>query len=186
MLQRAYIKRNTTLFYKQSKYNLLRESSEGFSALIVLLTSLDVLLPHPGEELTDERKHRAKRVWDKVTGLIGYFNLSPPRVLDLILEVASSQVAAHWRFFLDLLLLSPWGTSAREVGPKEYTTRTDESWLKSEVDSISHVLDPGGDRNLAQVLGVKLGFYQVNTNITFMDGTTLTSSDTMVEIHPPD
>lgn len=96
-------------------------------------------------------------------GLIGYFNLSPPRVLDLILEVASKHVAAHWRFWLDLLRCSPWGSgesSGKGKGKgKEKALR--EDWVDEEVRRVGEVLDWDGDRVLAQVLGVKFGFYQV-------------------------
>lgn len=158
-LQRSHVKRSTTLFYKQSKYNLLRESSEGFSALIVLLTSTDSLSPTYRSETSKGRSLRAKRVWDKIMALIGYFNLSPPRVLDIILDIASCQVAAHWRFFLDLLRCSPWGSTALPDGKGKQ--KAVDSWLDDEVDEIKDALAKGGDRVLSQVLGVKFGFFQV-------------------------
>jgi THO complex subunit 2 len=168
ILQRAYVKRNTTLFYKQSKYNLLRESSEGFSGLIVLLTGPDALSDHIDEESDAEVRRRASRVWSKIMGLIGYFNLSPPRVLDLILEVSSKHVAAHWRFWLELIRCSPWGagekSGAKGKGKgkgKGKERAVDSGWAEEEVENISEVLQWDGDRVLAQVLGVKFGFYQV-------------------------
>ena len=161
LLHRAMVKRNTALFYKQSKFNLLRESSEGFSGLIVLLTGPDAL----ASDTTDEqRKDRAKRVWGKVMSLIGYFNLSPPRVLDIILEIMSCHVAEHWRFFLGLLRCSPWGAGA--MGPegmgkgKEKAVGSDSA--AEELRGIPESLEAQGDRVLAQVLGVKFGFYQVS------------------------
>lgn len=161
-LQRAYVKRNTTLFFKQSKYNLLRESSEGFSGLIVLLTGPDALLRHsPGEETEVSRKKRAERVWAKVMGLIGYFNLSPPRVLDIVLEIASCHVAVHWRFFLDLLRCSPWGVTAVDVKGKGKEKAANAPWIEADLQDIIEAMADGGDRVLGQVLGVKFGFYQV-------------------------
>lgn len=157
------MKRNTTLFFKQSKYNLLRESSEGFSGLIVLLTGPDALTRHlPAEEIDEARKARAKRVWAKVMGLIGYFNLSPPRVLDIVLEIASCHVAVHWRFFLELLRCSPWGAAAAEIKGKGKENAVDVSWVDEEVQSVAESMRQGGDRVLSQVLGVKFGFYQVS------------------------
>ena len=162
MLQRAYVKRNTNLFFKQSKYNLLRESSEGFSALVVLLSGPDAFSSRVMNELKTDRKARASQVWDKIMGLIGYFNLSPPRVLDLILEVASCQIAAQWRFLLDLLRCSPWGKDASPVESSgKGKGRAIEAWRMDETSTIEHALDAGGDRVLCQVLGVKFGFYQV-------------------------
>lgn len=96
-------------------------------------------------------------------GLIGYFNLSPPRVLDLILEVASCHVTAHWRFFLELLRCSPWGTTAQDSPPKgKGKAKADANWVDFEVDEVLHAMDGLGDRVLAQVLGVKFGFYQAS------------------------
>ncbi|WWC89783.1 uncharacterized protein L201_004709 [Kwoniella dendrophila CBS 6074] len=163
-LQSALIKKNTTLFFKQRKYNLMRECSEGFSGLIVLLTGPDAL-PHSIDETLSEndldRKARAKRVWSKIMGLIGYFNLSPPRVLDIILEIASCHVAIHWRFFLDLLKRSPWGSAVNNINPTgKGKGKAVDKWPDSEVESIGDSLHPGGDRVLAQVLGFKFGFYQ--------------------------
>lgn len=156
------VKKTTTLFFKQSKYNLLRESSEGFSGLVVLLTSPDSLPPSPVDEDGAERRERAKRVWSKVMGLIGYFNLSPPRVLDLILEVASCHAAAHWRFWLDLLRCSPWGSTADSGDIKGKGKEKAVDWQIDEEAAIEGCLKRTGDRVLAQVLGVKFGFCQVS------------------------
>ena len=93
--------------------------------------------------------------------LIGYFNLSPPRVLDLMLEVASCQVAPHWKFFLELLKCSPWGRAVQEAGKGKGKERAGGNWLEDEATGIESALDAGGDRVLSQVLGVKFGFYQV-------------------------
>jgi THO complex subunit 2 len=162
-LQSAHAKRATTLSIKQSKYNLLRECSEGFSALIVLITSDESLVVDPLSETDEERQKRAKRVWDKVTSLIGYFNLSPPRVLDLILEVAGAQVTYHWRFFLDLLRCSSWGSTARDRTSGKGKAKSSGDWMQDELESIREAMAGGGDRTLALVLGVKFSFSQVGS-----------------------
>ncbi|WVQ98958.1 hypothetical protein IAU59_006090 [Kwoniella sp. CBS 9459] len=163
-LQSALVKKNTTLFFKQRKYNLLRECSEGFSGLIVLLTGPDALLPSADETSAESslaRTERAKRVWSKIMGLIGYFNLSPPRVLDIILEIASCHVAIHWRFFLELLRCSPWGAAAVAAAVEgKGKGKAADSWPTVELESIGAALSQGGDRVLAQVLGFKFGFYK--------------------------
>ena len=96
-------------------------------------------------------------------GLIGYFNLSPPRVLDLILEVASCQIAAQWKFLLDLLRCSPWGSAEKVEGKGKQ--RAKDQWMEDETMAIEHALDATGDRVLCQVLGVKFGFYQVGLDL---------------------
>lgn len=153
------MKRSTNLFFKQSKYNLLRESSEGFSRLIVLLLGPDAI---PSTSVTrqegeEERRRRAKGMWSKIMGLIGYFSLSPPRVLDLVLEIASFNVAEHWQFWLELLKCSPWGSTAKSSKGKE------RMWDES-TEGIERALSGQGDRVLAQVLGVKFGFFQVRSD----------------------
>lgn len=164
---RSYVKRSTALFYKQSKYNLLRESSEGFSGLIVLLTSTDALSDNSLKETDVEVRARAQRVWSKVMGLIGYFNLSPPRVLDVILEIASCHVAAHWRFWLELIRCSPWGGVEKEISGKG-KEKAQVNWGEEECAAVGGILQWDGDRVLAQVLGAKFGFCQVRAEYTDM------------------
>ena len=68
-----YVRIKTRLFYKQQKFNLLREESEGYAKLIVDLSSAPV--------------GSAKASIIHVRSLIGYFDLDPNRVLDIILDV---------------------------------------------------------------------------------------------------
>ncbi|XP_001606603.2 THO complex subunit 2 isoform X1 [Nasonia vitripennis] len=71
--QTKFIKVKTKLYYKQKKFNLFREESEGYSKLIV--------------ELNQERSEsEVESVLEIVKSLIGYFNLDPNRVLDILLE----------------------------------------------------------------------------------------------------
>ncbi|KAK2170242.1 hypothetical protein NP493_1156g01008 [Ridgeia piscesae] len=72
--QQKYVKVKTKLYYKQQKFNLLREESEGYSKLITELNQdfaegvscLDIL--------------------ENIKSLIGCFSLDPNRVLDVLLE----------------------------------------------------------------------------------------------------
>ncbi|XP_012259618.2 THO complex subunit 2 [Athalia rosae] len=71
--QTKFIKVKTKLYYKQRKFNLFREESEGYSKLIV--------------ELNQEyQEHEVASTLEIVKSLIGYFNLDPNRVLDILLE----------------------------------------------------------------------------------------------------
>ncbi|TFY55341.1 hypothetical protein EVG20_g9356 [Dentipellis fragilis] len=109
---RKEIRTRTGLFYKQNKFNLLREQSEGFSKLITEVTS-SLPPPHllstgrPTESFA-QIVARAQPVWERVVSLIGYFDLDPNRALDVILDVFSVHLTTHWSFFLVLLGLSPW------------------------------------------------------------------------------
>nr|XP_002128581.1 THO complex subunit 2-like [Ciona intestinalis] len=74
LFQQKYIKTKTRLFYKQQKFNLLREEMEGYSKLSVELGDLSGQRVSPADLLQN------------IKSLIGCFNIDPNRVLDLILE----------------------------------------------------------------------------------------------------
>lgn len=69
------IKANTSLVYKQQKYNLLREEPEGYSKLVVLLESHC----HTISDL--------EYCLSQMLSIIGHFELDPNRVLDLLLDL---------------------------------------------------------------------------------------------------
>ena len=80
----AQVKMNTRMLYTQQKYNLFREESEGYSKLIAELSEL------PSGVAADQTSTRncrsAQEVIQNLQSLIGYFDLDPNRVLDLVLE----------------------------------------------------------------------------------------------------
>lgn len=151
-LQRNLVRLTTSTYFKQRTTNLLRESSEGFSRLIVVLTDPDVI--GTGDEDEADRKRRATRVWHQVRSLIGDFGLAPIRVYDLIMEVASCLIATHWRFFLDLL---------GEAGFKSRDASQIANPRKDELYRIEHCLDtdPEDDQTLAKALSFRLKWYKV-------------------------
>lgn len=77
--------------YKQQKFNLFREENEGYAKLITELNK-DFSDTTPAETL------------EVIKSIIGYFNLDPNRVLDVILESFECQLDQH-AFFIDLLRL---------------------------------------------------------------------------------
>jgi THO complex subunit 2 len=66
------VKMNTKNLYTQQKYNLLSEESEGYAKLITLLGSLT--------------QDNVDSTIQDMRALIGYFDLDPNRVFDLVLE----------------------------------------------------------------------------------------------------
>lgn len=142
-------KANTQSFYKLPLFNLLRESSEGYASIITILTSDDTLDPSAAG-LEDDRKEAARNVWGNINALIGYYGLAPARVLDIILEVASCQVADHWRFFLTLIQVSPWGSSP-------FSEASDNANVVSD-GSEEGALDK---RTLIRVICAKFRLFQV-------------------------
>ena len=75
--------------YKQQKYNLFREECEGYAKLVTELNQ-DLSTISPAEIL------------EVIKSIIGYFNLDPNRVLDIILESFECQLDQH-AFFIELL-----------------------------------------------------------------------------------
>uniref|UniRef100_A0A0K2TBN1 THO complex subunit 2 n=1 Tax=Lepeophtheirus salmonis TaxID=72036 RepID=A0A0K2TBN1_LEPSM len=92
------IKLKTKLFYKQQKFNLFREECEGYSKLITELNQ-DLSSTSPAQVL------------EVVKSIIGYFNLDPNRVLDIIIESFETQTD-EVEFYVSLI---------REYTPDERT-----------------------------------------------------------------
>uniref|UniRef100_UPI00193A5896 THO complex subunit 2-like n=1 Tax=Styela clava TaxID=7725 RepID=UPI00193A5896 len=89
LFQQKYIKTKTRLFYKQQKFNLLREEMEGYSKLATELAQLQ------------NKDEGAVYLLENIKSLIGCFNIDPNRVLDLILE--SFECHPKSRVFVPLL-----------------------------------------------------------------------------------
>lgn len=169
--------------YKQNKFNLLREQSEGYTKLTAELTSglPPSHSPHTGRPTESFAliQERARPVWEKVTSLIGYFDLDPNRALDLILDVLSVHLTTHYTFFLAILSLSPWCGSYRPIGlvretsmvsdpaPNQYHGKSLDEVLSLAVPADrNEPLSDNDPRVLAQVLGFKFTYYAVSF-ITF-------------------
>lgn len=82
---------NTKMIYEQQKFNLLREESEGFSKLIFLLFE------------TKFTKNNIKFYIDKILSLIGFFDLDPNRVMDIV--ISAYQNDSKNSNFLEILKL---------------------------------------------------------------------------------
>ncbi|KAG9478503.1 THO complex subunit 2 isoform X2 [Eleutherodactylus coqui] len=84
------VKIKTKLFYKQQKFNLLREENEGYAKLISEL----------GQDLSGNIT--SDSILENIKSLIGCFNLDPNRVLDIILEIFQCRLD-HDDFFVPLI-----------------------------------------------------------------------------------
>ncbi|XP_023686314.2 THO complex subunit 2 isoform X1 [Paramormyrops kingsleyae] len=84
------VKIKTKLFYKQQKFNLLREENEGYAKLITEL----------GQDLSGSITSHL--MLESIKSLIGCFNLDPNRVLDIILQVYECR-SDQDEFFLPLI-----------------------------------------------------------------------------------
>lgn len=178
------------LSYKQNKFNLLREQTEGYGKLTVELTS-SLGAPHSSVDARPTEtfasiQERARAVWAKVMSLIGYFDLDPNRALDIILDVLTVNLATHYHFLLCLLSFSPWAGSYKRrvdvtldacmtVDPPTdlYRGKTIDEVLQiaesaANAESIP-VTRETGSQVLAQVLGFKFTHYQVCHCTVFLD-----------------
>lgn len=162
----------------------MREQSEGYSKLTTELTS-SLGPPHsPSTGLPAESASaiaaRAGPAWERVVGLIGYFDLDPNRALDIILDVFSVNVSTHYSFFLSFLAFSSWSNPGQklraaageepmnvEPSPEQYRGKTlDEVLSITESNAGFHppsanTANGSNSRVLAQVLGFKFSHYQV-------------------------
>lgn len=76
--------------YKQRRFNLFREESEGYAKLITELNNESIQHTSP------------KKMLEIIKSLIGCFNLDPNRVLDIILESFEMRPEYH-HLFIELL-----------------------------------------------------------------------------------
>jgi THO complex subunit 2 len=173
--------------YKQTKFNLMREQSEGYSKLVTEITAS--LGPAHDDatgrslESSAELRARALPAWERIVSLVGYFDLDPNRALDILIDVFSVNVAIHWAFFLELLNCSPWGIcgldgrplsadrmQADQAPPSYGGKDLDEILAMSEAHAgVAEVKPSGtGEGVLAQILGFKFGYYQVRAACTSM------------------
>ncbi|KAG0583882.1 hypothetical protein KC19_3G168800 [Ceratodon purpureus] len=95
-LKSKEVRVNTRLLYQQTKFNLLREESEGYAKLLTLLSQ------RGPDGLTREK---APAVIGAIKSLIGHFDLDPNRVFDIVLECFELQPENST--FLELIPLFP-------------------------------------------------------------------------------
>jgi THO complex subunit 2 len=83
-------KKNTMNLYQQKKFNLLREDTEGFAKVLVLLFEAALKTPAlrtSGSSSSSSKTAAAEAVHSKLCKLMGYFDLDPNRCMDLLLGV---------------------------------------------------------------------------------------------------
>ncbi|KAJ2317358.1 THO2 plays a role in transcriptional elongation, partial [Coemansia sp. RSA 2704] len=136
---RKCIRLNTSLNFKQTKFNLISEQNEGFAKLVVLIQgAMEAIAP---SQLTgdimdtiraglaseghgtvvlralrslDSLQKHVHRLLADILRLIGVFNIDPNRAVDIVLDCFMSSVRFYWPFYIALLDASPWCQSAAE------------------------------------------------------------------------
>ncbi|KAG9443939.1 hypothetical protein H6P81_015279 [Aristolochia fimbriata] len=114
-LKNKEVRVNTRLLYQQTKFNLLREESEGYAKLITLLCQ-------NCSETSSQNLSTA--MISTIKSLIGHFDLDPNRVFDIVLECFELQ--PDNRTFLDLIPIFTKSHAAQILGFKfQYYQRMD-------------------------------------------------------------
>lgn len=139
IFEKRIIRANTTLLYKQKRFNLLREESEGYSKLLVEIYSA---------AYSRNNLQKAENTASTILSLIGYFDLDPVKALDVFLDISASNLVAHSQFFLKVLRLSPWWPS--------------KPCIPTSIEEIGD----GGNEMAAQILGFKLQSLVENNDST--------------------
>ncbi|XP_022776561.1 THO complex subunit 2 isoform X2 [Durio zibethinus] len=97
---------NTRLLYQQTKFNLLREESEGYAKLVTILCR--------GYEGSTQNASTARI--GIIKSLIGHFDLDPNRVFDIVLECYELQPDNN--AFLQLIPIFPKSHASQILGFK--------------------------------------------------------------------
>ncbi|XP_058182779.1 THO complex subunit 2 isoform X3 [Rhododendron vialii] len=105
-LKSKEVRVNTRLLYQQTKFNLLREESEGYAKLVTLLCQ-------GCEESTQNASAATVGI---IKSLIGHFDLDPNRVFDIVLECFELQPDNC--VFLDLIPIFPKSHASQILGFK--------------------------------------------------------------------
>ncbi|KAF6168558.1 hypothetical protein GIB67_005170 [Kingdonia uniflora] len=106
-LKAKAVRVNTRLLYQQTKFNLLREESEGYAKLVTLLCQCGT------EALVGNSSGATTSI---IKSLIGHFDLDPNRVFDIVLECFEHQ--ADNSVFLDLIPIFPKSHASQILGFK--------------------------------------------------------------------
>lgn len=90
LFTKKQVRINTAMHYKQQKFNLMREEPEGYSKLVCLL-------------LNAKADDDPLSIYEQAIAFIGYFDLDPIRVLDVILDAFAFAADVKGGLFIALL-----------------------------------------------------------------------------------
>ncbi|XP_016465502.1 THO complex subunit 2 isoform X1 [Nicotiana tabacum] len=105
-LKSKEVRVNTRLLYQQTKFNLLREESEGYAKLVTLLSQMP----------EGSMQNASTATVGIIKSLIGHFDLDPNRVFDIVLECFEHQPGNTT--FLDLIPIFPKSHASQILGFK--------------------------------------------------------------------
>ncbi|KAI3639986.1 hypothetical protein MIR68_001991 [Amoeboaphelidium protococcarum] len=103
---RKAVKISTRLFYKQEKFNLLCEESEGYSKLLTLLSRFNGDVEQSrAQTLSGKDAVEHNDIFPQIETLIGQFNLDPNRTLSLVLDAFGNNLQQNELY---ISLISHW------------------------------------------------------------------------------
>lgn len=109
-------------------------------------------------------------IWDNIKSLIGYFNLDPNRVLDVIIDLFIANVQSSYDFFIELLSISSWGkelntSNENNINNNKVENTKNKRGREDDVEKGSNEETDSKDRNysarksLVDLIGFKLSFF---------------------------
>ncbi|KAI8376199.1 transcription factor/nuclear export subunit protein 2-domain-containing protein [Radiomyces spectabilis] len=109
MFDRRLVRLNTSMLYKQNKFNLAREDMAGYSALIndILQGSIDLEYDAYGNPPATPLD-RVPKFLETISSNIGIFHLDPNRVLDILLDFFIKELLVNFTFWMELFKQSGW------------------------------------------------------------------------------
>lgn len=156
-------------FYKQQKYNLLREETEGYSKVMAEVFSASN---------APNWANCVDQTVDNIKSLIGAFELDPARVLDVLLDMFACNLVANFRFYVKLLQKSPWWPSDSSFDFSENKMDTEDEKKGADATFFESLREEGvnaffrptsayssypdkGNNTAAQLMGFKFRYYQL-------------------------
>ena len=146
---------NTKKIFRQDRFNMIREESEGYSKLITLLSPT----LYRKVTLEDSQKDKKRRT-SMIFSLIGYFNLDPNYVCFLIAE-AIEYTMSNTLFSCNYNLLHSGKTKPSD---HHHNENDDADNFDDAILFYLHLLKLGNfnKENITHILGFKLSLYTNN------------------------
>lgn len=94
-------RKTTNILYRQANFNLLREESEGYAKLITEYFNT-------ASRAVSNRDVSAEAAFERITALVGSFDLDVGRVLDITLDISANLLVRAYGFFVKFYRCSFW------------------------------------------------------------------------------
>eukprot|EP01052_Picozoa_sp_SAG31_P009618 SAG31_NODE_509_length_14732_cov_13.043600_6_plen_1068_part_00 len=135
LFDKKVVRVKTQLIFTQTKFNLLREESEGYSKVVTELC----------QGKTGVTVHTAPSIFEHIQALIGYFDLDPNRCFDLVLEAFEQDLSNREAFLALVSLFKPsHACVAQIVGFKFRMYAKDKQPTPSSLQRLAAILIQSG------------------------------------------